>query len=1418
MGVKGSKTPVNKSGKKPKTAGKSAGENVSAASTARRAPSAIVGIGASAGGLEAFTQFLEHLPSDTGLGFVLVQHLDPSHQSMLPDLLSRATRMPVTSVEDGMPVHANEVYVIPPNRTMTIGQGVLRLQPRPEEKRGYRPIDEFFRSLSEDQKNRAVGVVLSGTASDGTIGLESVKAEGGITFAQDASAKFDSMPRSAIAAGHVDFVLPPGKIADEIARIGRHPYVLSSAQTRTADVEFPAGSKSLQNGYQEILRLLRQTTGVDFSNYRANTMRRRITRRMILHHIRGLAMYATYLRNHPAETEALMQDLLIRVTSFFRNPEAFDALKEHVFPKVLEHRDTDEPVRVWVYGCSTGEEPYSIAMSFLEFTGQRGNQVPIQIYGTDLNSAAIDRARRGLYPKSLAHHLSSERLRHFFVETEAGYRVNKAIREMCIFARQNLMTDPPFSRMDLISCRNVLIYMEPVLQRRIIPMFHYALKSAGFLFLGLSETVGIDSDLFVPMDRKHKIYVKKAASPRAPRFGVAAGKLTSQRSRSDVTGEPPREISTFDPQKEADRILLSKYAPASVLVDGRMEILHVRGSTRAYLETPMGKATHNVLKMARLDLMLPLRGALQQAKTEDRRVQTPVVRFKDNGEPGEVWMEVVPIHGSAADERYFLILFQPGIGPGDSRPSRAVRKTSTARPSSRPRKGVDEGRQLAELRQQFEAARDYSQSLLEQQEAYTEELQSANEEVQSSNEELQSNNEELETAKEELQSSIEELTTMNEELRNRNLETYQLNADLTNLLTNVRMPILMMDSQLRIRRFTPLAAKAFNLTDTDVGRPITNLKLDFEIPNLSELLIEVIDRVNAREQEVRDREGHWHKMYIGPYRTPENKVDGVVLVLTDIRALKEKEQSILAARDYAEAIVATVREPVVILHGDLRVKTANHSFYEMFQCSPADTENQFIYDIGNRQWNIPELRKLLNQVLPFNNQFRDFEIRLDFPDISPKTMLINARELQQHQDQESLILMAIEDITASKLLVERDRLLEEEKAARSEAEESGRAKDEFLATMSHELRTPLTSILGWSSLLNTGQLLDKDKTRALQAIERNARLQAQLIEDLLDASRIVAGKFRLDRQEVDLPALIEAAIDIVRQAAAEKRIQIIFDAERAVGPAWGDPQCLQQVLWNLLSNAVKFTPPEGRIEVRLDGTISGVQIRVTDTGQGIKAEFMPYLFQRFTQADSSTSRKHGGLGLGLAIVRHLVEMHGGTVRAESQGEGQGSTFIVQLPVRALQPAVSAPELSSRHARDQSQPVVASLQNARVLVVDDEDDTRDLLIAVFERYNAEVKTAASVAEALAVLATWKPAVLVCDIAMPDQDGYTFIREVRQLSPEQGGQIPALALTAYGKEEDRRRALETGYQAHLTKPANPAELVSVVIRLVANGTKE
>jgi two-component system CheB/CheR fusion protein len=842
--------------------------------------------------LEAFKRLLEHLPSHTGISFVLVQHLDPTHGSILSELLSKATKVPVTEVKDGMAVEADHVYVIPPNRNMAISGGVLKLLPRKETRGQHRPIDYFLRSLAEDQGNKAIGVILSGTASDGTLGLAAIKAEGGITFAQDEkSAKYDSMPRSAVAAGCVDFILPPEKIAEEVVRICRHPYLVPSRVAKPAELP-PEGKDSLK----KILALLRKTTGVNFTLYKSTTLKRRIARRMVLHRIEGFEDYIAYLQKNKGEVEALYEDILINVTSFFRSPEAFKVLKKKVFPKLIKNRPTDESVRIWVVGCSTGEEAYSMAITFLEFADGLATNVPVTIFATDINEKAIEKARLGIYTKNVLHDVSPERRRRFFVEENGSYRIIKPIRDMCVFARQDLTRDPPFSRLDLISCRNLLIYMDSVLQAKIVPTFHYALKPKGFLMLGASETISSFPGLFAPEDKKHRVYCKKH-SPLPLNFDFTArsyadhaeGELASTRAT------PHADWGGLDLQKEADRIVLARYAPAGVLVNSDMEILQFRGSTSPYLEPAPGMASLNLLKMAREGLLVALRTAVHEARKNNNHVRKEGMRVRRNGQVSEVNLEVIPIKGSSESERYFMVLFEP-VRPAPKRQSPKTAPREAKRGAGRQTEDQDSVR----LQQELAAAREYLQSIIEQHEATNEELQTANEEVQSSNEELQSMNEELETSKEELESANEELTTVNEEMQNRNLELNQLNNDLINLLAGVQIPIVMIGSDRRVRRFTPVAAEVLNLIAADVGRPITNIKLNIDVPNFEELIEKVIGTAAATNLEIQDREGRWYSMRIHPYRTLDNKIDGAVIVLVDVDARKRAEDLIGKAKEELE--------------------------------------------------------------------------------------------------------------------------------------------------------------------------------------------------------------------------------------------------------------------------------------------------------------------------------------------------------------------------------------------------------------------------------------------------------------------------------------------------------------------------------------
>jgi two-component system CheB/CheR fusion protein len=973
-------------------------------------PFPIVGIGASAGGLEAFTNLLQNLPVDTGMAFVLVQHLDPDHESALAQLLGRTTSMPVSEVTDGMAVAPNRVYVIPPNTNMIIAGGILKLQPRAKTAGAHRSIDFFLESLAQDQQGRAIGVILSGTATDGSQGLEMVKAEGGITFAQDESARYDSMPRSAIAAGCVDFVLSPQKIAKELAHIAEHPLVARAAPLIEEDAEAPE-TASRDGGFKKVLLLLRTRTGVDFSLYKPNTIHRRITRRMVLNKQKTLGDYAEFLKGNAKELEALYSDVLINVTSFFRNPEAFEALKLKVFPNLLQHPRQEDPVRVWTLGCSTGQEAYSIAMAFTEFCDKMPRAPKLQIFATDLNESLLEKARYGLYTKGLVVDISPERLRRFFVEEQGGYRICKSLRELCVFARQNVLGDPPFSRLDLISCRNLLIYFEMGWQKKILPNFHYALKPGGFLFLGASESVGPFTNLFAPADKKQKIFSKKPGPPPAYHLPVSQGRPAEKKVMAGAKREIPPDgfRSELNAQREADRVMVNQYAPPSVLINAELEVLQFRGPTGAFLEPPAGKASFNVLKMARAGLVLPLRAAINEAKKKNNPVRRKDARLDDNGRARLVNIEVVPLKN--LKERCYLILFEEAEEPRGSKQRKPGEKKAFSPSFSSLPSAKSSSRHVAQLERDLDEARDYAQALQEQHEAANEELQAANEEVQSANEELQSINEELETSKEELESTNEELTTVNEEMANRNTELNRVNADLSNLQTSTKLPIVLLGRDLTIRRFSPQAEKQFNLVASDVGRPFGHVRHNLDLPDLETFIGGIIASVRERECEVRDKQGRWHLLNVRPYMTLDNRVDGAVLVLVDINAVKESEQAVIAARDFAESVIRTARDPFLILDAGLRVERASEAFYATFKVSPAESVGRTIFELDHGRWNVPRLRELLEDVLPRHSFFDNFEVTTRFEKIGERTMLLNARTLSETSGQPARILLGIQDIS-----------------------------------------------------------------------------------------------------------------------------------------------------------------------------------------------------------------------------------------------------------------------------------------------------------------------------------------------------------------------------------------------------------------------
>jgi two-component system, chemotaxis family, CheB/CheR fusion protein len=862
-----------------------------AAPPQRDGDTTIVAIGASAGGIEALKDLVSYLPADTGMAFVLVQHLDPKHHSILTELLAKKTTMSVTEVTDGIAIQPNHVYVIPPNATMSISGHTLRLAPREESRAMHMSVDHFMRSLAEQQGNRAIGVILSGSGSDGTLGMGEIQAHGGVTFAQDeATATYDGMPRSAVVSGCVDYVLPPKGIAKELARIARHPYLARAISSGAAEPAPVVGT-----ALNIIFQILRKSTGVDFTHYRQTTILRRIQRRMVVHKIDDLAEYARFVQSKPVEIKALYQDMLINVTSFFRGPRVFEALKTSVFPAIQKNISQEGGIRVWTPGCSSGEETYSVAMALLEFLGDRASQMPIQFFGTDVSDSSIARARNGIYPENIQGDVSPERLRRFFTKVEGGYRVSKTIRDMCIFAQHNVLNDPPFSRMDLICCRNLLIYLEPILQGKVISLFHYALQPGGYLVLGTSEGIGTTTSLFAVEDRAHKIFSRKAGAARQPvALALHAGAERREYGPVRIAAKQADSIWNYsEAQKEFDRRLLTQFAPATVFVNEDMEIIHTRGNVNRYLKLAPGRPSLSLLKMAREGLAVDLRNATSRAKKENVPVSKRNLQVKigngdsegagETGAPRWVSFEVIPLMLGNTKDLYLMIVFHEA--PVETPRASAARPS---RPSERTESAV---KRTAKLEQELAATKEYLQSVIETQEATNEELQSANEEILSSNEELQSTNEEMETAKEELQSANEELNTVNDELRNRNQEMTQINNDLINLLSSIDIAVIMIGSDLTIRRFTPKAQKFLGLISADVGRPLSHIHSTVEIGDLQSMVLQVISDFRTLEKELTDRLGVHYQFKILPYRTLENKIDGAVITIVDIAPEKQGAQA-----------------------------------------------------------------------------------------------------------------------------------------------------------------------------------------------------------------------------------------------------------------------------------------------------------------------------------------------------------------------------------------------------------------------------------------------------------------------------------------------------------------------------------------------
>ncbi|WP_293391459.1 CheR family methyltransferase [Nevskia sp.] len=1201
-----------------------------------QAPLSLAVIGASAGGVEALCLLIKHFPEVPRFAIVVLTHLDPGHESQLVPVLQKCTAIPVQAMSDGDALEAGRIYVLVPAMTATLLDRKLVLTPRGS---GLNlPIDIFLSSAARDSEIDIAAVILSGTGQDGTAGVAEVRDAGGYVVVQEpASATHDGMPQSVLDNQLADAALTPEQIAPAIQR-----YLESEAPTDPAVLP---DAKVLD----EVHALIQKQSGLNLRYYKEVNVRRRFMRRAFLQSGGDVGHYLVRLRDDPDEILALKDDLLVGVTAFFRDPEMTEGLRQFVIPALLE--SNANPIRVWVPGCSTGEEVYSIAILLVDALAAAGVSRKLQIFGTDINERAISRARLGRYSAEAMAAVPETWRAQYFVAEEGGWRLTKDLRSLCIFATHNLLANAPFSGVDLVSCRNLLIYLHKDAKRQAFEAFSYAASNGGSLLLGRSEAA--DPEFFEDMSTRHNLYRRRPKAPRPVR-----GFTFTEPLPAGPLGTPSGEKPDFALENLADQLALAHFGPPGFVVDANGRVLQFRGDTSPFLLPSSGDATLSIARLVRPELQVDVRAVLMEAA----RTKLPVRRDRVFVDGHQYTLEVLPLQAGAS-QRYFLVALQ-------RRDLTAIAPAASGTPDAR----TDElEHYIRVLSDELEQSRTQLRAVVTEYDTTSEELRTANEEVLSANEELQSANEELQTAKQELEAANRDLTGVNEEMARRNQELVQLNDDLSNLINGIPVPVLMLDRQRRVRHFSPAAGPMFGLTAADLGGPLAKSSA-FAPEMLDAILDDAVQDLRPVEQEAQDLQSRSHIITARAYQTSDNRIEGAVLAFQDIQRLR------LA--------------------------------------------------------------------------------------------------------------------------------LDEANAARAEAERANTAKNEFLALVSHELRAPLNVITGWSAVLqklsgdgDTATLSNRPTMqRALDIIDRNCRLQARLIDDLLDVSRIISGRLSLDLRLTNLSGLIGATVEGMAPTAEARKIALSADGMDEATMLLADTRRVQQIIANLLQNAIKFTPEGGRIVVSLARVDTWAELTVTDTGMGIPADRLPRIFDRFSQADTSRTREHGGLGLGLSIVRHLAEGHGGTVAAHSEGPDKGARFVVRLP---LAPAQMFEEVPAGNSQTPNQ----SLRGYRILIVDDEVGGREAITHLLNAAGAEATAVPSASEALQLLESERYDAMVSDIAMPGTDGYTLVRELRVI--EAARRLPrtlAIALTGFASIADRDEAIAAGFDGHLTKPADPTELAN------------
>jgi two-component system CheB/CheR fusion protein len=1361
----------------------------------------VVAIGASAGGLEAFSLLLKKLPSDTGMAYIYVQHLSPNHKSLLTTILSKITKMKVQEIDNMEKMEPNNVYIIPPNKVIEVINGHIQLLPFIKKNIPNLTIDFLFSSLAETHKENVIGIVLSGYANDGMIGLKAIKDAGGITFAQDETAQASSMPKSAIASGVVDFILSPEEIALELVHISKNGFAKQKNNKKEIAV--------LNNNYDlnTIFELLLKQTGVDFSHYKMPTIKRRVNHKMQQYGIKTIEEYVKLLLKKNNEIEILYTDLLINVTSFFRETETFKFLKTDLFPKLLNSKSSEETLRIWVPACSTGQEAYSIAMIIAELQENKTNKIPVQIFATDLSEEAIRDARIGEYSQSDIDAIPKKYLSRFFTKEGDNYRIIKELREMCIFAPHNILRDPPFSRMDFVSCCNLLIYFDSAAQKKVFASLHFALNDGGFLMLGKAESIGTSSLLFTLINNKFKIYSRKnnlgvrkilELTPRFTRINMSSKKTNITSKNISVNQESL--------ENAIDSTLLSNYMPACAVVNKDMEILQFRGPVSSYLEHASGKASLNILKMARPEFAFELRNAINKAIETKQCVYKSGIEIKIDSVLRLMSFEVCPLK-IEWDEPLLLIVFKP---------QELIEKFIDS-DSDKKNNATLKDLKIKKLTEELNTTRTEMITIIESQETIYEELQAANEEIVSSNEEFQTLNEELETSKEEIEATNEELISTNQELQMRHdllIESHEYSEA---IIATIHEPMLILNKNFHVISANKSFYKKFQVDkDETEGKLLFDLgNKQWNITKLREVLNDIFSKNSSFEnfEVTHTFSGIGERIMLLNAHLIIQKTNSEQLILLAIEDITDRSRYYLKEKYFLNLIEASL-DPLMTISNEGKITDMNRATVNITGISREKLKGSDFFGYFTE----PEKARAIYQEVFSKGLITNSPLKLLHKDGKLTDVLLNGSVYKDDSGNVLGVVIVARDVTdqkrieseliESKVFAELATLIAEEAKSKAEqatqiAEDAMKAKQQFLSNMSHEIRTPMNAIIGFTRVILKTDLSDKQK-EYLNAIKMSGDTLIALINDILDLAKVDAGKMTFEQKPFKMEVSITSMLQLFETKIQEKNLELVTNYDKKI-PAvlLGDPIRLHQIILNLVSNAVKFTS-QGKIMVSTSLLFEDeekviIEFAITDSGIGIPQDNIDLIFENFQQATNGTSSLYGGTGLGLAIVKQLVMSQGGSIRVKSK-INEGSTFSFTLPF--LKTKIDTELETTLKGLD------TVVKNIKILVVEDITLNQLLMKTILDDFGFERDIADNGKIAIEKLLVKSYDIILMDLQMPVMNGFEtteYIRNTLNLK------IPIIALTADVTTVDLKKCKAVGMNDYIAKPIDEKLLFTKIVEL-------